>query len=123
MAFHRHTGKVDVRPGVVGARLINGEEGFAKRLLFQRNNFECRVKPQQSAAVTPGGKWADNHVIITIITIMGNGLITMWETGAGAERWWCPRLFFKMHWMANVFVSAAVGRLGLRCYLSKTWRK
>lgn len=57
MAFHRHTGKVAVLPGVVGVHLVNGEEGFAKSLLCQRNNFECRLKRQQSAAVTPGGKW------------------------------------------------------------------
>lgn len=105
MAFHRHTGTVGVLPGVVGLHLVNGEESFAKRLLCQRNNFECRLKPQQSAAVTPDGKRADNQ----------------WEAGAGAECWWWPRLFCEMHWILNVFVSAAVGRLGVSCYLSKTW--
>lgn len=51
MAFHRHTGKVDVLLGVVGEDLcvqymVNGEEGFANRLLHQQNNsFECNLEP------------------------------------------------------------------------------
>lgn len=73
MAFHRHTGKVDVLPGVVGAHLVNGEEGFAKRLLCQRNNFECRLKPQQSAAVTPEGKSADNLCGRLVLEQSGGG--------------------------------------------------
>lgn len=73
MAFHRHTGKVAVLPGVVGLLLVNGEEGFAKRLLCQRNNFECRLKPQQSAAVTCDGKWADNQCGRLVLEQSGGG--------------------------------------------------
>lgn len=67
MAFHRHTGKADVLPGVVGEALcvqclVNGEEGFANMLLHQQNNsFECHLKPQQSAAITNDGKRAYNQ--------------------------------------------------------------
>lgn len=63
MAFHRHTGKAEVLPGVAGKalcaqRLVNGEEGFANRLLLP---LECDLKPQQPAAVTNDGKRAYNQ--------------------------------------------------------------
>lgn len=83
MAFHRHTGKVDVLLGVVGKALrvqclVNREEGFANRLLHQQNNsFECSLKPQQSAAVTNDSKWVYNQCV---------GLVL------GARRRW-PHLF------------------------------
>lgn len=73
MAFHRHTGKAAVLPGVVGVLLVNGEEGFAKRLLCQRNNFECRLKPQQSAAVISDSKWADNQCGRLVLELSGAG--------------------------------------------------
>lgn len=75
MAFHRHTGKVAVLPGVGGAHLVNGEEGFAKRLLCQRNNFEYRLKPQKSAAATPDGKWADNSGRLVLEHSAGGSLV------------------------------------------------
>lgn len=111
MAFHRHTGKVDVLLGVVGEALctqflVNGEEGIANRLLHQENNtFECTLKPRRSAAITNDGKPVYNQC---------GGLVL------AARWWWWFHLFCKMLWMVSACVSAAVGRLGLSCYLRKT---
>jgi len=85
MAFHRHTGKVDVLPGVVGEALcvwwlVNGEGGFANRLLHQqKNSFECSLQPQPPAAVPNDGKWAYNQcgglaAVVAASSVLQNAL-------------------------------------------------